>query len=274
MPKTAFEQRSRMYLHELGEHPDRDRFVFGYGCSPDVKIDDNDLSFVSYSPASPYLIGLVLHGTQNEGTAYYAPFDQLKSSPIKWKKLFDVDDAVVGFSASKDDIYMVTHKNNPRYEVTRTSLKNPDVAHATVIVPASEVVIQDANVAKDGIYIRDLDGGIGRMRRLSFDGRIEAISVGEGQSASGISVTPSEAGALVYAVSWTTSPRWLAYDPSRKTATDTGIQPPLPIDTSPYESVEVKAKSADGTMVPISIIRAKNLKLDGNHPTHLIGYGA
>jgi len=274
MPKTAFEQRSRMYVHELGQDPDRDRFVFGYGYSSDAKIDDNDLSFVTYSPASPYLFGLVAHGTQNEATVYYVPFDQLKSSPIKWKKLFDVDAAVVSFDVYKDDVYLVTHKNKPRYEVTRTSLKNPDVEHATVVVPASEVVIKEADVAKDGIYIRDLDGGIGRMRRLSFDGRIEPIPAAEGQSVSAISVTPSEAGALVDVVSWTTSPRWLAYDAQRKTASDTGIQPALPLDTSAYEAVEVKAKSADGTLIPLSIIRAKNIKLDGNRPTHLIGYGA
>jgi prolyl oligopeptidase len=274
MPKTAFEQRSRMYIHELGQDPDHDRFVFGYGYSAKVNIDDNDLSFVIYSPASPYLFGLVVHGTQREATVYYVPFDQLKSSPIEWKKLFDVDAAVVSFDAYKDDIYMVTHKNNPRYEVTRTSLKKPDVAHATVAVPASEVVIQEADVAKDGIYIRDLDGGIGRMRRLSFDGRIEPISAGEGQSVSEISVTSTEAGAMVHIVSWTTSPRWLRYDAQRRTASDTGIQPPLPIDTSAYEAVEVKAKSADGTLIPLSIIRAKSMRLDGNRPTHLIGYGA
>jgi prolyl oligopeptidase len=274
MPKTAFEQRSRVYVHELGQDPEHDRFVFGYGYSSELKIDDNDLSFVSYSPASPYLFGVLAHGTQNEATAYYVPSDQLMSSPIHWKKLFDVDAAVVRFDVYKDDIYLVTHKNKPRYEITRTSLKSPDVEHATVVVPASEVVIQEADVAKDGIYIRDLDGGIGRMRRLSFDGRVEPVTAGEGQSVLEISATATESGALVHVVSWTTSPRWMAYDASKKTSVDTGIQPPLPIDTSAYEAVEVKAKSADGTMIPLSIIRPKNIKLDGNRPTHLIGYGA
>jgi len=274
MPRTAFEQRSRVYIHKLGQDPDQDRFLFGFGYSPDVKTNDNDLSFISYSPASPYLFGQVAHGTQNEETVYYAPFDQLMSSPIKWKKLFDVDAAVVGFDVYKDDIYLVTHKRKSRYEVTRTNLKSPDVEHATVVVPASELVIQEADVAKDAIYIRDLDGGIGRMRRLTFDGRVESVPTAEGQSVAGISVAPTEPGALVHVVSWTTSPRWLAYDPQRKTSTDTGIQPPLPIDTSAYEAVEVKAKSADGTLIPLSIIRPKNIKLDGNRPTHLIGYGA
>jgi prolyl oligopeptidase len=274
MPRTALEQRSRAYLHELGQDPEKDRFVFGWNYSADLKIDDNDLSFVTYSPASPYVFGILAHGTQNEATTYYVPLDQLNATPIAWKKLFDVDAAITNFTLYKDEIYLVTHKNKPRYEVTRTSLKSPDVAHATVVVPASEVVIQEADVAADAIYIRDLDGGIDRMRRLSFDGKLEAISAGEGQSTAEISVTPMESGALIHADSWTTSPRWLKYDAKTKAVTDTGIQPPLPIDTSAYIAEEVKAKSADGTMIPVSIIHAKNFTRDGGHPTHLIGYGA
>jgi prolyl oligopeptidase len=274
MPRTAFEQRSRMYVHELGQDPEQDRFVFGYGYSPDLKIEDNDLSFASYTPGSPYILGVLAHGTQNEATAYVIPIDQLKAQHIVWKKLFDVDAAITNLSQHNDDIYLLTHKNKPRYEVTRTSLKNPDVAHATVVIPASEVVIQEADVASDGIYIRDLDGGIGRMRRLSFDGKIEPISAGKGLSVADISVTPTEPGALVHVVSWTTSPTFLRYDPRSKAASETGIQPPIPVDTSGYEAEEVKAKSADGTMIPLSIIHSKNLAHDGNHPTHLIGYGA
>jgi prolyl oligopeptidase len=274
MPRTAFEQRSRVYIHELGRDPDHDPFVFGYGYSPDVKIDDNDLSFVAYTPGSPYLLGLLAHGTQNEATAYYIPLEQLNTEHLAWKKLFDVDAAITNFAPHGDDLYLVTHKNKPRYEVIRISLKNPDLAHATVVVPAAEVVIQEADVATDGIYLRDLDGGIGRMRRLSFDGHIESIPVGKGESVGEISVTPTEPGALIHVVSWTTSPHFLRYDPNSRKTTQIGIQPPLPIDTSDYESEEVKAKSADGTMIPLSIIHAKHLTLDGNHPTHLVGYGA
>ena len=275
MPQTALEQRSRDYIHELGADPEQDRFVFGWNYSPGVSIADNDIGITFYSPGAPsYLFGLVFHGTQNEGTAYYAPLDQLKSKSIPWKKLYDVEDAVVRSDVHGDDVYLVTHKRKPRYEVTRTSLKNPDVAHATVVVPDSEVVIQDVNAAADAVYIRDLDGGIGRVRRLSFDGKLESISPGEGQSAQEMSVTPTEAGALLHSVSWTTSPRWLKFDSKTKAVTDTGIQPPLPVDTSSYTADEVKAKSADGTMIPLSIIHAKNIALDGSHPTHLIGYGA
>lgn len=274
MPQTAFEQRSRMYLHKLGDNPEKDRFIFGYGHSSDVKIDDNDIPIVLYTPASPYVFGVLAHGTQNEQTAYYIPLDELKSTELKWKKLFDVDEAITRMDARGDDLYLLTHKSSPRYEVRKTNLKKPDVAHATVVVPATEVVIQEADVAQDAIYIRDLDGGIGKLRRLTYTGKVEPVAVGEGKSVADISITPTEPGAMVHVVSWTTSPLWLKYDSNTKAALDTGIQPPIPVDTSAYESVEVKAKSADGTMVPMSVIRPKGLQLDGSHPTHLIGYGA
>jgi prolyl oligopeptidase len=274
MPATAFEQRSRVYLHALGRDPESDRFVFGWNYGPTVKVDDDDLSLAIYSPASPYIFGIVAHGTQNEVSAYYIPVGQMESADLFWKKLVDVPDAVTNFSVRNDDIYLLTHKNKPRYEVTRTSLQHPDVAHAAVVVPASQVVIQEADVAADAIYIRDLDGGIDHLRRLSFDGKIESISAGEGQSTELISTTPTEPGVLIQAVSWTTSPKWLEYDPQSKSLADTLIQPPIPVDTSAYTSEEIKAKSADGTMIPVSVIHAKNLPRDGSHPTHLIGYGA
>ena len=56
--------------------------------------------------------------------------------------------------------------------------------------------------------------------------------------------------------------------------TDTRLKPTAPVDAAPYTSVETKAPSGDGTLVPLSIIYKKGIKLDGSHPTDLEGYGA
>jgi prolyl oligopeptidase len=40
------------------------------------------------------------------------------------------------------------------------------------------------------------------------------------------------------------------------------------------EAVNVKVKSYDGTLIPLSIVYRKGIMLDGSHPTHLVGYGA
>src|SRR6202034_4309079 len=43
---------------------------------------------------------------------------------------------------------------------------------------------------------------------------------------------------------------------------------------SGLESQEVKARSYDGTLVPLSIVYKTGLKLDGSHPALLICYGS
>jgi prolyl oligopeptidase len=55
---------------------------------------------------------------------------------------------------------------------------------------------------------------------------------------------------------------------------DTHIVPPSPVDFSDIVSEEVKAKSADGTMVPLSIVHRRDIKMDGSSPAWLEGYGA
>jgi len=55
---------------------------------------------------------------------------------------------------------------------------------------------------------------------------------------------------------------------------DTGLVKPHPADFSDYVVEEVKAKSKDGTEVPLSIIHKKEILFDGRNPTWLRAYGA
>ena len=74
--------------------------------------------------------------------------------------------------------------------------------------------------------------------------------------------------------SWTKSPLWYVMDASSSKLTDTGLVPASPVDYSQVESEEVKARSADGTMVPLSIVHKRGMARDGSHPTWLEGYGS
>src|SRR5208282_4881247 len=77
---------------------------------------------------------------------------------------------VTGLDVHADQIYLISHKDASRFKVLRASLGAPDLAHAAVVVPTSEVVVANISAAGDALYIRDLDGGIGRLRRLPYSG--------------------------------------------------------------------------------------------------------
>ncbi len=74
--------------------------------------------------------------------------------------------------------------------------------------------------------------------------------------------------------SWTKSSANFLYDPNTASATDTKLIPPIAIDMSGYEFVNAKAKSYDGTMIPLVIIYKKGIKRDGTNPVLMRGYGA
>jgi prolyl oligopeptidase len=86
---------------------------------------------------------------------------------------------------------------------------------------------------------------------------------------------PRIAGIVFIAASWVKAPRILAYDSRTDKVTDTVLRPAGPFGNPPdLISVEVKVPSYDGTMIPLSIVYKRGLKLDGSHPTILEGYGA
>ena len=267
---------SRMYLHRLGDDPELDPVVFGRGISQGVEIDPKDFPFISTVAESEWMIGTIIHGVLNEKTLYVAPRSQLEDPVnITWRKVVDIEDAVIDFDLSGDTIYLVTHKDAPRFKVIATSLTNPDPLHATTIVPASTSVIQEIRVMDNYLLTRDLDGGLARLRRvrlsnneleqvaLPFDGTISQWAGEHGSSE-----------LLIQMTGWTVSPRIYLYDVTQNTLQDTGWSPPSPIDFSNVESHEVFATASDGTQIPLSIIHKKGLTLDRNNPTLLRGYGS
>ena len=275
-PPTAKYQKIRVYHHVLGADPDHEPAVFGYQVSPDVKVTEDDFAAVAFSPGAPkYFLGLVIHGVKRELDVYVAAFSENASAKTVWKKVADEADAVTGFDVHGDSLFLLSHKDASRYKVLRTSLANPDLAHATPVVPASEVVVVNIAAASDAVYVQDLDGGIGRLRRVPYDNAtIQPVKLPFDGAIQSLVTNPIESGAWLELTSWTKSPLWYVLDASSSNLTDIGLVPPSPVDYSQVESEEVKAKSADGTMVPLSIVHKRGMARDRSHPTWLEAYGS
>ena len=275
-PPTAKYQKTRAYRHVLGANPDTESPVAGYQANPALSPSEDDFTWVLYSPAAPkYLVALIVHGVQNECDLYVTNKTAKLDAKTPWRKIADASDDITGFDLHGDNIYLRSHKDAPRFKILRTSLEHPDVSHAEVVVPPGEVVVVGLASAADGLYIQDLDGGIGRLRRLRYDGgAIQPVKLPFDGAVQSLVTNPTTPGTWLELVSWTKSPLWYAVDGKSGTVTDTKLVPPSPVDFSQIESEEVKAPSADGTLVPLSIIHKRGMALDGSHPTWLEAYGA
>jgi prolyl oligopeptidase len=275
-PPAETYQRLRVYLHAVGTNPEKDVPVFGYEVSSRVKMDIADTPLVDTVPGSPYAFGSVVSGTQDGADLYLAPIMSVGNPDTPWRKVYGVEDAVTRFEDHGDYLYVLTSRNVPRFKIVRTKLSDPDFPHAEVVVAPEQAVIKDMATAADALYVQLLDGGVGRLLRVPYDaiGAPEYIEL-PFQGAVSLKVAESRLpGVLFEMTSWTKARKIYAYDVQLKRVADTGLQPSGPSDNPPdLVSIEVKAKSHDGTLVPLSIVHKRGLKLNGLSPTLLQGFG-
>lgn len=271
------EIKSRAYLHVIGTNPENDKAVFGYGVSPLVKVEPADISSVATVPDVPFALGTVTHGSQNEISIYIAPLDSVGKPNTPWRKLSDVDDAVTGMTVRGNDVWLLTHKDAPRFKIIHTNLSNPDLSHADVVVPPGAGVVTAFAAAHDALYFQLRDGAVDRLLRMSYEtGATPEPIVLPYDGSIGLYAADVRASGVVFELSgWTKANRFYEYDPKTKNVVDTKLRPPALFDNpEDIESQEVKVLAQDGMLIPLSIVYRRGLKLDGSNPVLLNGYGA
>jgi len=275
-PIAEGRQKFRSYLHVLGTDSKKDSAVFGYGVVPSIDVDPSLIASVMTTPGSRYALG-VLNGSVTPNSAFYvAAVDSIGKMNPAWRKVADLSDGVTSIAIHGDDLYLLTYQNAPRYKIVRTDAQKTDLASAQTVVPPGEAVVTTIFAAQDALYATLLDGGVGRLLRIPYDSspKVERVALPFDGSVSLESSDPRLSGALLDMTSWTRAKQIYAYDFRAKQVSNTKLQPSGPYDNPDLDSLEVKVPSYDGTLVPLSIIRPRGLKLDGSSPLLLYGYGA
>jgi prolyl oligopeptidase len=277
MPPNARYLNSGVYWHKLGTDAETDVAVFGAGVNEAIEIEEIAFPFIAISPGSQYALAVVLKGVEDELRVYAAPISDLGKPDIRWVEVCDAEDEVTDFAVSGEDIYLLTHKDAPRYRVTKTSITQPDLAGAQTVVPESEAVVKGLAMAKDALYVHMMDGGIGKYLRIPHEGATKGtfIPLPFDGTIYPSGSDPRLPGVVFAATSWNDYGSVYLYDPETGNTTDTGLQPKGPYDSPDFVvAKEVHVESHDGTMVPLSIVHHEDIKLDGTNPTLLMGYGA
>ncbi len=277
---TAKYQHSQTLMLRPGERAGAARAVFGTAVKG-VKIGAAEIPFVSLSQDGQWAFGYVINGTQRELGLYVAPQAGVLAGKPVWKRVLNTSDDVTGVAYFDGTLYLVSHQGAPRSQVLSVKLKSPDLKTAEVVMPASERVVVNVVAAADAIYVETRDGNVKRLFKrphgasstpvevkLPLEGSFELA--GEGVSAA----NPRLPGVLIALQSWNSANQYyqVAADGS---AANTGLQPAGPYDRpAGITTTEVKVKSHDGALVPMSIIHRDSVKLDGNNPTILYGYAS
>ncbi|WP_181243690.1 prolyl oligopeptidase family serine peptidase [Chamaesiphon polymorphus] len=275
MAATEKYLHSQVYWHKLGTDLEQDKLSLGSQATPSVNVPPMTWPFIFTLPNSNYTIALIGYGTQTEIDLYVSTVDLLSQNTPEWTKICDVVDKVIHFSVHGEDIYLLTSKNAAHFKIIKTLLVKPDLATAQTVLAESDSIVRDIFAANDALYAIVTENGIGKVIRITYDGKIQHLKLPSDGTVNFLKNDPLADGILISLTTWTKCDRYYEYNPNTDLFTKLGLQPEGKYDApSDLVATEVTVKSHDGMMIPLSIIHKEGTILDGSNPCLLIGYGA
>ncbi|HEY1812064.1 MAG TPA: prolyl oligopeptidase family serine peptidase [Kofleriaceae bacterium] len=271
------EQHRKTRLHVVGADPSSDRDVFSDAANPDLKIAAKEFPTAYIDETYPdYVLGQV-NTVQAELRIFMAPTATLKDKPLKWTQLADVTDHLVrGYAFYGDYAYAITYDGAPKYKLVRTSVKHPDWAKAEVVLPEAADSISSIQKSKSDLWVVYSNGITGRIVKLDLaTKKTSELKLPMSGTTSIVCADAHSNRCIAVVTSWTAPTTLYDVDGDKGTVVksifNTDVTYPG-FDQIAADEVEVPGH--DGTMIPLSIIHRKDIKLDGSNSTILEGYGA
>jgi prolyl oligopeptidase len=259
-------------FHKLGTDPAVDPVIIKRGMTAGVAYDRIQMPHVRTFFGSHHAL-LILSDVRQEARMLVAPVADVISGKAHWVSVAGFEDEVTDVEVDGETIYLLANKGTPRGRILRTSTTSPSLGSANEVVPQSARVIESIALAKDGLYLRMMDGGISRLQRLRRDGRVEEIALPFDGTISALETEATQDGAMFGFGGWLIAADvWVCDAQGHLQAT--GLTPKPPIDVSSYETVRAFATAKDGTKIPYSLIYKKGIKLDGGNPVWISAYGS
>jgi len=266
-------------LHLLGNAAGSDADFFSNASYPDLNIDPSVYPYAFVNEDAKNYIFSGVGSVLPEFIQYYAPVEQLGSKKIQWKSLCTVSDKLVRtIAAIGDDVFAITYNNAKNYKVIATNLKNPDWTNAVTIAPEmKDQTVENFIYCKDYLLIVSSDGINYHLSKYNFKTKISTEVKLPYSGTIGMSCPDTKTNkCLLYITSWNRPFAEFNYDATTDVLTPGSFNQP-PVYPAAYKDLqveEVEVKGHDGSMVPLSIIYKKGIKLDGKNVCFMFGYGA
>ncbi|HSS70519.1 MAG TPA: prolyl oligopeptidase family serine peptidase [Casimicrobiaceae bacterium] len=252
----------QVYFHRLGAPAASDTYVIGKAFPRIAEIE------LKGDRRGSYLLAVVRNGDGGE-IAYH-----LRGPDSRWHELAGFKDGLKHLAFGDDGkLYGMSIKDAPLGRIIATPALRPSLASASVIVPEAKTVAENVQPARSRIYVTYRDGGPSVVRVYTLAGKFLGELATPPVSEVAVSSRLEGDDVLVTTMSYVQPRTVVRYEArsNRMLPTELNGRYPFNLDDAVVE--REFAVSKDGTRVPVSIVHRKDLKLDGNNPTLLYGYG-
>ena len=258
-------KNQKVYFHKIGTKQAQDMLVYERPDHPDWGLR------AQVTEDGRWLLIHQSEGTETKNRIFLKDFSQPGSAIEPFLDHFDADYSVIG--NDEDLFYVSTDKDAPRHKLVAIRRDKPeskdwktliaqgkDVMGAVDLIDNRLIVVwmHDAN---EKVEIFSLDGKKQRDIKLPTLGTVGGFSGRRHDKEGFYAFTSFTYPSTVYRFDFTTG------------KSSVFKRPKVDFKPNTFETKQVFFKSKDGTKIPMFLVSKKGLKLDGQNPTLLYGYG-
>lgn len=268
-PKGEEKFHQKLYFHNLGSEFKDDPLIF------EKALAKEDTPSAEISKDGRFLlITVYFSSTKKEKTELYLKdLNNIKSNFFPIVK--GVDSLFFG-SIYKDTIFIVTNYKAPKWKIMSFKIKDASKrikSWKTIISEGKNYIVNRYEIVKDHLFIETLEDVHSLLKIYDLDGRfVKEISL---PSIGSIDVLTGEQDGkeLFFNFSSYLIPNTIYHYDIKSKQVSEFKKVKLGLNDKQFSVKQVWYPSKDGTKIPMFLVHKRDLRLNGNNPTLLYGYG-
>ncbi|WP_245901652.1 prolyl oligopeptidase family serine peptidase [Chitinophaga ginsengisoli] len=253
----------KVYYHRLGTSQDQDVLIY-----EDKEHPLRNLG-VDVTEDERFLILHESEGTSGNQLSYWDLQDPDQKAFKLLVKGFEFEPGVIDNDGDK--LLILTNEGAPNYKVELVDPKNP--ASRKLIIPEQKEVLQGVSTAGKRLFATYLKDASSRVAQYSYDGKLDwQIALPGIGTASGFGATAKDK-ELFYSFTSFVAPATIYRYDITTGKSSLFAKAEAKFRQEDYETKQLFFTSKDGTKVPVFLSYKKGLKLNGQNPVLLYGYG-
>ncbi len=257
----------KLYYHKVGTPQSEDVLVY-------ERKDQKQWGFGGVATEDgKYLVVYVNEGTANKNRVYVKELTAGAEGGQVTPLLDDFDAAYEFIGNEGSTFYVNTTADAPRGRIIAIDVKSPERAKWRELVPQGVETISAVRYINHQLVVAYLKDAHGEVKIFGTDGKlVRDVALPGIGTVAGLTGKPGDAETF-YAYTGYTTPTTIYRLDLKSGHSSVFRQPKVDFDPKDYETKQVFFNSKDGTRVPMFVTYKKGLKLDGQNPTVLYGYG-
>jgi len=261
---SAKTDQHKLYYHKLGTSQEKDKLIYGGKKSEKHRYvgggvtEDNRFLMISASNST-------------SGNELYIKDLSKENNELKTILENESTDTYV-LDNQGDQLFLVTNKNAPNKKIVKVPAENPKPENWKDFIPETKNVLS-ASTGGGYFFTEYMVDAVSQVKQYDKNGKIVRDIKLPGLGTIGGFGTKKERDHLYYSFTNYTTPGSIYKFDIEKGSSKLYRKPKIDFKPEKYKSKQVFYKSKDGTEIPMIINFKEGMKLNGQNPTILYGYG-